>query len=160
MEKSLTLYELTESMSRLHDLVDEDEGLTEYLDNVALQLNEKVDNIIKFQRNIELTVNSIDNEITRLKVLKERFQSKQDRLLDYVKYSMEKHDIEKINTGLFVLSLRKSTAVIIEDESLIPAEFINVKTTTSIDKMSIAKRLKIDTVPGAKLETRKNLQIK
>ena len=82
MEKSLTLYELTESMSRLHDLVDEDEGLTEYLDNVALQLNEKVDNIIKFQRNIELTVNSIDNEITRLKVLKERFQSKQDRLLD------------------------------------------------------------------------------
>ena len=92
--------------------------------------------------------------------MKERFQSKQDRLLDYVKYSMEKHDIEKINTGLFVLSLRKSTAVIIEDESLIPAEFINVKTTTSIDKMSIAKRLKIDTVPGAKLETRKNLQIK
>lgn len=161
MTENLTLYEIAESMSQLHDLVGEDEGLTEYLDSVALQLNEKVDNIVKFQRNLELTVRSIDEEITRLKVLRDRVQSKQQRLLDYVKYSMEKHQIEKINTGLFLLSFRQSTGVVVDDEQQVPEEYKKTKTNTTLDKLSIARDLKTGkTIQGVHLETRRHLQVK
>lgn len=160
-EKSLSLYEITASMSRLHDLVSEDEGLTEFLDSVSLQLNEKVDNIVKFQRNLDLTVRSIDEELTRLQVLRDNVKAKQQRLLDYVKYSMEKHGIEKIDTGLFVLSFRQSTAVIVDDENLVPLEYKKTKTTVTIDKVKIGKQLKEgESIKGVHFETRRNLQVK
>ena len=68
---------------------------------------------------------------------------------------------DKAKTKLFTVSYRPSTAVEVLDESLIPKEFIKIKTTTAPDKAAIKKILDNGgTVEGCKLLKNKNIQIK
>lgn len=163
-EKGLTLYELTESMKDLKSVLensDRPEELVEYLDAVDLQLVEKVDNIVRFTNNDELTVAAIDAEIKRLSELKMVFSNRRKRLLDYVKYVMEKFDVKKIETNFARLSFRSAKSVVVDDKELLPAEFIKVKTVAEPDKIAIKEAIESGkNVPGAHIETNQQLQVK
>ena len=66
-----------------------------------------------------------------------------------------------MQTEINELSYRKSEAVVLTDEAVIPAEYKKEKLTISVDKAEIKKALKAGTsVPGAIIEVRKNLQIR
>ena len=66
-----------------------------------------------------------------------------------------------MQTEINELSYRKSEAVVLTDEAVIPDEYKKEKLTVSIDKTEIKKALKAGTeVPGAVIEVRQNLQIK
>lgn len=74
---------------------------------------------------------------------------------------------EMVRTGLnpkdaeMALSLRNSDAVVIDDESKLPADYWVEKHERSPDKNLIKQAIKDGhAVPGAHLETRQNLQIK
>lgn len=70
---------------------------------------------------------------------------------------------KSVNIGTFTLSYRKSEAILIENESRIPSEFLKVPEppTPKPDKTAIKDALKAGKeVPGASIETRQNLQIK
>lgn len=160
-EKGLSLYEIAGSLRQLEQLIEEDGDLTEYLDSVELQLNYKVENIVKFNRGLELSAEAIDAEIQRLMLLKRAFVNKRQRLLDYVKYTMESHGVEKIDTGIARLSFRKSKAVVVDDEAKLTDEFLTKKVTITPNKIAIKEALdRGQDVPGARIEEHKNLQVK
>ncbi len=67
----------------------------------------------------------------------------------------------KFDAGIQTVSTRKSEQVIITDQNVIPAEFLNRKVVETPDKTKIKSFLKNGSeVPGAELVTNQNLQIR
>jgi hypothetical protein len=69
--------------------------------------------------------------------------------------------IEKIESPLFKISLRRSEAVEVDVVEALPSSFQNVKTVVTADKMAIKEAIKKgETVFGARIIENFNLQIK
>jgi len=71
------------------------------------------------------------------------------------------HGIEKIDSPLFKISLRRSEAVEVDVVEALPASFQNVKNVVTADKMAIKEAIKKgENVFGARIIENFNLQIK
>ena len=67
----------------------------------------------------------------------------------------------KVETSKVRLTFRKSIAVEVYDEQLIPAEYVRIKTETTPDKKALADALKQGAdIAGAALVERQSLQVK
>lgn len=98
-------------------------------------------------------------EIKRLSERKDRSLRRSERMERLIDNLMQRSGLKELKTGLFKVNYRKSEAVIVTDESLLPGQF--TKTTVTADKTTIKKALKEgQEVPGAFIEKRENLQIK
>ena len=158
MEK-ISLYELASSIKQIENM--EDEGLTEYLDTLNLQFADKAENIIRYRQSLTMSADAIENEIERLSKLKNGLLSRAKSLEGYLSTTMQKNAISSISTSIAKISFRKSSAVVITDEKLIPEEFIKTKEVKSIDKIAIKEAIsKGLEVVGATIEEKQNLQIK
>lgn len=158
----MKLYEIIPALKKLEDLQESSqEDLTEYLDGVQLQLNDKVNGIVRFQKNMEANASAIDIEIARLSKLKSIYENTASRLKDYMGYELQKNGIEKLETEIAKLSFRKSESLKVTDEKLIPSEFVQIKEYKTVDKLAVKKAIKEGRqIDGAVLIENKNLQIK
>jgi len=157
----MNLYELTENQIKLKSLIEDETELQEYLDGINMQLEDKSKDLFFVMKNYESFNDSIDNEIKRLQDLKKTYNGNIDRLKNYIEFNMKRGDIEKIETDLVTFALRKTPdKLIIDDETLIPEEYINIKEVKSVDKMAIKRTLKDKKVEGVHLESDKKLTIK
>lgn len=99
-----------------------------------------------------------------IKTCQERLKderAKQERFKFELARFMQETGIEKIESPLFKASFRKSSSVLIEDEQQIPPEYFNEKRSFVIDKTRIKEAIKNGReIPGAKIETHHNLQLK
>jgi len=69
--------------------------------------------------------------------------------------------IEKIESPLFKISLRRSEAVEVDVVEALPSSFQNIKNVVTADKMAIKEAIKKgQTVFGARIVENFNLQIK
>lgn len=162
-EKGLTLYEMAEAYDRLGVILESEdsEELKAYLDAVEGQLEDKVANVVRYSKNLELTADAIEIEITRLEELKKRYTSKSQSLRNYIAYVMQRFDMPKVDTVVASVSFRKSQTVEIDDVALLPEKFIVVKTSKQPDKKAIKEAIEHgEAVSGAHIEEHKNLQIK
>lgn len=133
--------------------------LQEALEINQQQLQEKAANYCVVIRNLESESEIIANEIKRLQELKKVRENAANRLKETISKAMELYEVEKIETPLTKLSFRKSESVEITDLELIPHEYQKVK--VEADKTAIKAAIKSGAnVPGAKLMTNKNLQIR
>jgi hypothetical protein len=156
----LKLYELAEAVRRIEDLCDTPEEMSLYLDSVKMELKTKAENIIKFRQYLTTRAEAIGLEIKRLSDLQKSVLKRADNLEGYISHTMINNGIDKIETDIATISFRKSEAVDILDESMIPEEYKIIKTTKSVDKTEIKKAIKSGLyVTGAELVVRKNLQI-
>ena len=74
---------------------------------------------------------------------------------------MQQFGVEKIETPTLKLSFRKSESVEIIDEKDVPGNFFETKTVSTVSKTKIKEAIKEgQTIPGAQLITKQNLQIK
>lgn len=165
MEKGISLYEITEAYQKLDTLLDSvGEGTTdlnEYLDGIETQMENKVDNIVRYSKNLELTALAIATEIDRLVALKKGYEKKSEALIDYISYTMLKHNIERVDTEVCRLSFRKSSTVEIDDTSKLPKAYVVEKVSYQPDKKAIKEAIEKGVpVAGAHIEEHKNLQIK
>ena len=116
---------------------------------------------LRQRQEASIFVAGLDAEIKRLMELKSSHDKKiasADKQIDYL---LKLFKIEKMKTEINELSYRKSEAVVLVDETLIPTEFKKEKVSVSIDKTEIKKALKEGKeIPWAVIETRQNLQIK
>ena len=116
---------------------------------------------LRQRQEASIFVAGLDAEIKRLMELKSSHDKKiasADKQIDYL---LKLFKIEKMKTEINELSYRKSEAVVLVDETLIPTEFKKEKVSISIDKTEIKKALKEGKeIPWAVIETRQNLQIK
>lgn len=158
------LYEITRDALELASLL-ETEELTPELEQALVinqeQLQLKAGNYAKVIANIQSDADAIDNEIKRLKAMKESKERAIDRLKSAVKNAMLVSNIEKIESPLFKLSIRKSEAIEVDIVEALPSAFINVKNVVTADKVAIKEAIKRgENVTGARLIENFNLQIK
>jgi hypothetical protein len=99
------------------------------------------------------------SEIDRLREKQQSAKAKAERTRNFIKELMLRRGVEKIDTGLYNLSFRKSEAVVVTDEALLARVFIRAK--TEVDKVAVKMAIKDgQIVNGAFIVSNKNLQIR
>ena len=115
------LYELTEKYRKFNQFVDDsldNEDLSEddlqlfvdTLDGINDAIEVKVENIVKFMKNIEGDIEAFKNEEKRLAKRRKYLENKYDGLKNYMSDMLELSRIEKVNAGNFVVKFQKSPA--------------------------------------------------
>ena len=160
----MKLYEITQEAQYLAALL-ETEELTPELEAELLinqeQLQSKGINYAKVISNYQGEADQIDAEIKRLKAMKESRDKKVAWLTESLKRAMLVSGIEKIESPLFKISLRRSEAVEVDVVEALPNAFQNVKNVVTADKMAIKEAIKRgENVFGARIVENFNLQIK
>ena len=146
--------------SETGEMTDNSNQLAIWTEELTQDLKDKSTNVIAVVRNQELTIEALDNEIKRLRAMKDSLEKKLNKFECYIKNVMVVNGIEKIETPIGTIKFTKSTTTEIYDESLIDKKFIEVVTTEKISKEKIKAALKAgEEVQGAKLVENKNLKI-
>lgn len=118
-------------------------------ERIALHLGAKV-------KEYEAMADAISAEAKRLQKRAALFARKADRLKAYIQANVpegQKYEDERVR-----ISWRKSTRVLIRDQDALPDRLKRVTVAPALDE--IRKELKQHELPGAELETRKNLVIR
>ena len=160
----MKLYEITQEAQYLAVLL-ETEELTPELEEALIinqdQLQAKAVNYAKVIANYQAESDAIDQEIKRLKAMKDSREKKIELLKESVKKAMLLSGIEKVESPLFKLSVRRSEAVEVDLVESLPNAFLNVKNVVTADKLAIKEAIKRgENVIGARLVENFNLQIK
>lgn len=162
-----SLYKITNNFIELMDKAESGEiSEVEYNqlgEELALELQNKSSNIIGFIRNSESYIEASKAEEKRLAERRKSIENRMDKFKEYVKQNMEKLNLEKVDTEIGTLSLRKNPiSVEIIDEDKIPAEFKTIVQTVKTDKKAIADAFKStgELIEGVKINTEnKSLRI-
>jgi seryl-tRNA synthetase len=160
----MNLYTLTQEAQYLAVLL-ETEELTPELEEALIinqdQLQAKAVNYAKVIANYQAESDAIDQEIKRLKAMKDSREKKIEWLKESVKKAMLVSGIEKVESPLFKLSVRRSEAVEVDMVEALPNAFQNVKNVVTADKVAIKEAIKRgENITGARLVENFNLQIK
>ena len=160
----MNLYEITQEALYLSKLL-ETEELTPELEEALIinqdQLQAKAVNYAKVIANYQAESDAIDQEIKRLKAMKDSREKKIEWLKESVKKAMLVSGIEKVESPLFKLSVRRSEAVEVDLVEALPNAFQNVKNVVTADKVAIKEAIKRgENITGARLVENFNLQIK
>ncbi|WP_091014447.1 MULTISPECIES: siphovirus Gp157 family protein [Paenibacillus] len=153
------LYELGEKYRRFNDFVDvawDDEDLTEddlqmyieTLEAIEDEVSVKVENIVKFMKNIEGDIEAFKNEEKRLEKKRKYLQNKFDGLKNYMQTTLEVSNIDKVNAGTFKVKLQTNPPSInIVDPKKVPDKY-----KTAQDPKIDSKALLKDVKNGLKVE--------
>ena len=160
----MNLYQLTQEAQYLAVLL-ETEELTPELEAELIinqeQLQSKGINYAKVIANYQSESDAIDAEIKRLKAMKEIRDKKVKWLTESLKNAMLVSGIDKIESPLFKISIRRSEAVEVDVVEALPTSFQNVKNVVTPDKIAIKEAIKRgENVFGARIVENFNLQIK
>jgi len=160
----MNLYEITQEAQYLAVLL-ETEELTPELEQALIinqdQLQAKAINYAKVIANYQAESDAIDQEIKRLKAMKDSREKKIEWLKESVKKAMLVSGIEKVESPLFKVSIRRSEVVEVDLVEALPNAFQNVKNVVTADKVAIKEAIKRgENITGARLVENFNLQIK
>lgn len=167
------LYDLAGDYRSFNQMVenalDSGEELTEddlqmFIDTIeSIQdgLENKVENIVKFLRNIEGDIKAYKEEEKRLAQKRKYLENKFDGLKGYTQTVLEVNGIEKVKAGNFNVRLQANPAsVSILDESKVPVGY-RVSQPDKVDSKGLLAALKGgQTIEGVELVTdKKHLRI-
>lgn len=159
----MNLYELSSDLVTLSQMEDVEE-VEQIKAIVEAEIESKSAGIVTVVRNLETTVDAIENEIKRLQDLKKIKKNNIDRLKEYTKECVELRGVKKVETPLGNLSLRKlpgSVEVIDETKLMNEPIYVVEKVAKTLDKKAILADLKEGLlVDGAILKTGTSLTIK
>jgi len=156
----MRLYEIKEVYAQLMNLDLEPEDLQLALGSINTEITDKAENIGYILTNMDSDVIALENEINRLQAKKQALNSRRDTLKDYLADSMLLTNNLKIETPLFKFSFRKSSQLIVDDETKVPAKYKTIVKTVKIDKNAIKKDFKDKKVKWCHIEEKQNLQVK
>lgn len=155
-----SLYQLTGEIKELRALGDIEGELVvkDTIDAIAGEFEVKAQSIVHVSLNLNADVSAIDAEIERLQERKRLLKKRDESLKDYLRENMEASGIKKISCPLFTITcVDGREIVVVEDESALPDDMVNVKTEISPDKKKILDALKAgQEVAGTRLERSKS----
>lgn len=167
---SMSLYvidlQIKETIDSLMDSVDEngeisDAELLGKLNELKEARETKLENIALYAKNLAVEASAIKNEENTLAERRKRLERKQERLEAILISAMKADGNNKIFSPRFEAVIRDSKKTNIINESLIPKEYMNVKTTTTPDKTAIKKAIEAGKkVAGAELVANSTITIK
>lgn len=147
------------------ELIEAGGELTDSLE-LALQINEaelqeKSLHLAYIIKDLQYQQDYCKSEIERITKRKKSIEKSQERLEDAIKAAMLQHDVTVITKDTIRISLRRSQAVVITDERLIPDFLKEADIKYKIDKAELMRLIKDGTeILGAAIEIRQNLQIR
>ncbi|HFU4173915.1 TPA: siphovirus Gp157 family protein [Streptococcus suis] len=155
------LYELEGFYAQLQAMDLDDETFNDTLESIDFQED--------LERNIEYFVKLWKNalsDVERFKQAKQEFYDKEknakakaEKYKEVIERALKMSNKQKVEAGLFTVSLRKSKQVDISDETKIPLEFMKLEYKPI--KTELAKHLKAgEVIEGATLIEKESLQVK
>ena len=142
------IYELTESIRLLWDLMDQgeldDDVLKDAMMNSQEDLKDKLEGYCKFIRQMESDVDGISAEIKRLQDRKAVLKNTIERSKKVMQMAMETAGEKKVKGQIFTISIQANPDSVVLDESYIeniPSEYLKVK-DPEIDKAKLKEDLK------------------
>lgn len=160
------LYEIANDYQELLNEIGDAEEITdeqiELLDQCKDDLNIKIINVGAFIRNLEVEQEAIEKAIDNMVERSLRIKNKVEKLREYLKQNMEKFNIRHVKSPHFDVKIRLNPfSVNVEDESLIPSEYIKETILRKISKTLIFQELKNNiNIPGACLEQKTRVDIR
>lgn len=155
--------EYRSAADQLADLDLPDDVVRDTLEGMAGELEVKAEAVACFAKGLQAMARAIKERESELKARRESMERRAESLLRYLGETMTACGIEKIERPGAVIGWRKSSAVVIDDPALVPATFMRTPEPPppQPDKEKIAASIKGGCeVPGARIETRRNLSIK
>ena len=120
--------------------------------------NDKVDNVACYIKNLEADAKAYEEQE---KSFAERKTAAKKKIEGLKRYLSEALDGKSFKSDRCEVKFRKSTAVNVLDESVVPVEYMTEKVTKTVNKTAIAGAIKSGTeVPGCTLEYRMNPTVK
>lgn len=162
----MNLYELTTELAQAMNnlVIDEETGEVsgyEAVDALDVAFEDKAEAYAVTIKNLLAFANEAKGEADKLKARADAAKNRADQLKQHLALSMNAVGKNKLETARAALSFRKSTVVNITDENALRDDLWKVTMKREPNKTEIGKLLKSgETVPGAELETRMNLQVK
>ncbi|NQM39300.1 siphovirus Gp157 family protein [Streptococcus suis] len=155
------LYELEGIYAQLQAMELDDETFNDTLDSIDFQED--------LERNIEYFVKMWKNALSdaeRFKQAKQEFYEKEknakakaEKYKETIERALKISNKQKVDAGLFTVSLRKSKQVDILDETKIPLEFMKMEYKPI--KTEIAKHLKAgEVIEGVTMIEKESLQVR
>ena len=158
-------FELYEMMSKDEYVINEETGEvlednTELLKELLAGLDglkaEKLDNIEYIKRELKASQEALKTEAKRLSERAKALENNQKKLLDLQDFLLSG---EKVKTDKFTFFYGSSEALSIEDESVVPSDFISFE--PKIDKTGLKKAVKDGLeLDGVSLKTNINLRVR
>ena len=160
-----SLYELSqEYLNALESIeIDEDTGeiLNTYqLDEIEAAFDEKAEAVALYIKDLQAFHASLAQEIFRQMQRKYSTEARIKSLKEYLGRCLSDAGKDKLETAKTRISFRKSTAVVIDNEAVIPRDYFIEDIKTKINRTAIREAIKDGkTVQGAHIEDKKNIQI-
>lgn len=159
-----SLYTIAEDQRLINAMLEENGGeLTPEIEE-AMQITEE--NFLDKAEAYGATISEYDAqaeacaaEIKRLTAYKRTCENVSKRMKERMADAMQAFSRDKVTAGTFRFSFRNSTAVVVQNEDIIPEEFF--KTERTLNKRDLMNALKAgEYIAGAMLETRKSIQMR
>ena len=165
---SLSLYDITESILALREMLDDESGweineqdINEQLDQyLGSLLPEKVSNYAALMRELSLTIDAFREEEVRIAEKRKAMSRAKDKMQGRLLEMMRSLDVKRVEAGTFTVTRQASSpSVSIIDNDALPQEYMTV--TVKASKASIKRDL-LDgkSVPGATLVESDHVRIK
>jgi len=156
----MKLYEISEHIEKVLAMgfsVDEETGEILFdeadLEQLDMELNEKLENIMLVIKNLAADEDALKNEKANIAARQKSKARKREWLEGYMISNMKRLGIQTFETekGVAKLGSRKST--IIDDEALIPKQYMKEKVDYTPDKTAIKTAIESgEVVPGARYD--------
>ena len=170
-DKSLSLWGLSSEYIELYNALiesaDEETGevnidISKALEKVQGAFEEKAITTATVYRALGKYSKDIDEEIKRLQALKAHTDRQQKKVEQYLTEACERTGTESIKGIYANISFKTNPPkVVLDDESLIPEEYITIKTERKPNLTAIKEAIKSGKeVAGAHLEQERKIQIK
>lgn len=137
------------------EFVDVESILKEEIEKLNDEKESKLENIEYLKRDFKAKSVSLKDEIKRLQARAKSFERQVENL---TKLQIFLLNGEKLKTDKFTFSFRKSKAVEIENENIIPDDFKVI--SYRVDKTKLKKVLENEVIPGAKIVEKKSLSVR
>lgn len=154
----MKLYDIRNDYLGLLALADEGglthEAIADTVEALDHEFADKARNCLMVVKHLEGQANTAKAEYERLKALSDSYARQADSLKEYVRLNMEALNKDKLDLGIFKLTLKKPTITAdVLDESKIPAQYFTVMPETKkLDKRTLLADLKDHPIEGAELK--------
>lgn len=157
----MNLYELGDNYRAIQEMDLDEETLRDTLDSIVGEAEQKVENIVKWIRNLKGENTAIKEEETRLKNKRIANENKIKSLSLYLEDFLKNSGLTRIKTELFTITLQNNPpSVDVYDATLIPVKYL-IEQSPVVDKTMIKELLKQgEEIPGAELQQTKGLRIR
>lgn len=156
-----TLYDLQSQYKLLQNFIEEGdaEGFELALSQIKDEIGVKLEGYAMVMKNIQSDIEGLKAEEKRLAERRRAMETNVERMKQSVYEALLTVEGNKVKTDKFTFSFRKSKSVLVLDETVIPHDFVRVK--TEVDKKSIAAALKAgQEISGVQLVENQSLSIR